>query len=341
MMRVETTRAMNARGRAAWGVAAGALTALCVTLTSVPGAAYYLEERGTDTLVPIRYGDADASSADTVEIAYRINTSTIPDGVSATDVEGAFEAWTDVDCANAVFVRGDDSDSTNIAHWMSDAIDTETLGMPTGDIYILAFFSDSEAEWTSGPSVGHFYFAHDGTGALVGGTVVLNSRDHMWTNDGTAGSLDVQGTVTALIGRSLGITSATEGNATFPRYRPGSIDKRTLGEDDLEALRYLYPTGGSCEGPVEPEALCDGLTLPGEEACPPRPMTNPGDGGTVMPGADAGIPMSTPDAGAGGGGGGMGDTGGCSCSAIAGGPFSGGAASVLLLALGLLVRRRR
>ena len=180
-------------------------------------------------------------------------------------------------CANLSFVRGENSSSVDRAHWVSDA----------GATYVLVYGTDSAEEW-SGPSVGHYYFAHNGEGVLIGGTVVLNTRDHAWASDGRADALDIQGTVTALIGRALGTTSAMEGNATYPRYAPGETDKQTLGADDIAAFEFLYP-GTTCAAPMPPEAQCSGIPTPGGEPCPPRPETHPGDAGTLLPGGDAGL----------------------------------------------------
>src|SRR5690606_8522028 len=125
----------------------------------------------------------------------------------------AFATWTGAECGSIAFAAGDASDSTDRTHWTHDE----------GDVYVLVYFTDSDEEWSSGPAVGHFWFGYDPVGALSGATVVLNSRDHAWATDGATSALDVQSIVTALIGRSLGITSAMEGNATFPRYAPGDI----------------------------------------------------------------------------------------------------------------------
>ncbi|MCB9593681.1 MAG: matrixin family metalloprotease [Sandaracinaceae bacterium] len=318
---------------------------LVAAATILPSAsrAYYLEVRGTDTLVPIRYADTDDPPMGTVDVTYRINESTFPAGVEGVGdaIRAAFTTWNDAGCTTLVMTEGATTDSTSRAHWMSDM----------GEIYILVYFTDSAEEWTGGPSVGHFYFAHDGTGTLIGGTAVLNTRDHAWATDGAAEALDVQSVVTALIGRSLGITSAMEMNATFPRYAPGDISKQTLGDDDIAAIQFLYPSDDmACAMPADPEDECDGL----DRSCPPTPMTMPGDGGTitpgtdggmVMPGADGGTMMMDPDGGsmsatdAGTTGGG---TDGCSCRVGApASPRDGAWIVALVLASMILVRRRR
>lgn len=317
------------------GPAVACLVALA-TLLPAATEAYFVEVRGTDVEVPIRYADGDDTSPATVDVTYRLNEPTFPTGPGVADaVRASFASWTAAGCSNLVLTEGAPSDSTDRAHWMGDDI-------AGGEIYIVVYFTDSAEEW-SGPSVGHFYFAHDGTGTLIGGTVVLNSRDHSWATDEAGASLDVQSVVTALIGRALGLTSEMEMNATFPRYAPGDITKRMLGDDDLAGIAFLYPSGEvGCDAITAPQDECNGTTLPGADPCPPRPETTPGDGGT-LPGADAGVMMGsdsgvlpTADAGTGMD---MGD--GCSCRA-GGAPSSRrGVAWLGTLALGLLFWRRR
>lgn len=306
------------------------------TLIPTAARAYFVEVRGTTGAeVPIRYADGDDTSPATLDVTYRLNESTFPAGAGVADaVRASFATWTAAGCSNLVLTEGAASDSTDRSHWMSDM----------GEIYMIVYFTDIAEEWTSGPAVGHFYYAHDGTGTLVGGTVVLNSRDHAWATDEAGGALDVQSVVTALIGRVLGITSAMPMNATFPRYAPGDISKRNLGDDDLAAIAFLYPSGEvGCDAITPPEEECAEIMLPGEDPCPPPVDTMPADGGT-RPGSDAGVMMGSdsgaPTTDAGPGTGGMGD--GCSCRTSGRDSSSWqGVAWAGALVLAFLFRRRR
>lgn len=321
------------------------LVALATLVPAAATQAYYVEARGVPsspgTEVPIRYADSDELTADTIDVTYRLNETTFPAGAGvAGAVRSAFDTWTAAACSNLVLNEGAASTSTNRAHWMDDA----------GEIYILVYFTDTAEEWPSA-AVGHFYFVTNGSpeGTIVGGTVVLNSRDFTWATDEAGDSMDVQSVVTAIIGRSLGITSGIEGNATFPRYAAGDISKRDLGDDDLAAIAFLYPSAEpTCDAITPPEMECDGVTSPGEEPCPPLPMTMPPDGG-IPPPRDGGVMMTDSgtapsDAGADAGVGGMGD--GCTCrvgarSAGAGGSSPRGVAWLGALVFAFLVTRRR
>lgn len=323
------------RGLSGLMMVAGALVA---ALPSGAGA-YYVEVRGSDSEAgvdrPIAFDDGDPATAETIDVEYRVNPDTFPMGVTgARDaIDAAFGTWSAEPCATVDFSAGPDSDSEDRTHWTNDM----------GDIYVLVFFSDDPTVWTRSPqAVGNFFWAHDGTGRLIGGTVILNSAAHAWATDGNPDRLDVQSIVTALIGRSLGITSNMMGNATYPSYSPGDTSKRMLGEDDRDAIEFLYPSNDmSCDAVTPPEAECPEITLPGDPECPPPVMTNPGDGGTRPPG-DAG-PMGVPDDG----GmsltdGGAGDASeGCSCRASAPGSPTSPLSLLGLGALWILRRRRR
>ena len=267
----------------------GATLGAMLVVAPAVGHAFYVESRsnGMDGMpAPIRYEPDEGTD---VVVEYRVNPSSFPEGVEGINeaIDAAFATWSSaVDCDTISFTRGDDTMSVDQTHWMTDG----------DEIYVLVFFEADMNEWLSGPSVGRFFWSHDGTGKMTGATVFLNAFHHTWSTDSTAGSLDVQSIVTALVGRSLGITSAMEGNATYPSYQTANTDKRTLGSDDIAAMTYIYPGDGmDCMMPDAPEEICTG-SMPD---CPPRPMTGTpdsgvppvdSDGGTTNPGTDSGTP---------------------------------------------------
>lgn len=312
----------------------------CASTVALPAAshAYYVEVRGANGEAgvdrPITYDDMEPSSPDTVDVVYRVNDLSFPEGVPgvAEAIDAGFSTWANEPCANLSFTQGAPSDSTDRAHWIGDM----------GEIYVLVFFEHDPAMWVSSPNaVGSYYWAHDGTGRLVGGTVMLNAAAHIWATDGDPDRLDVQGIVTALLGRALGISSNVEDSTTFPRYAPGDMSKRELGDDDRDALAFLYPsTASGCEMPPPPEAMCPEIVLPGEPECPPAVTTNPGDGGT-RPMTDGGPRSGAPDAGPGGGTGMDGGSGDGGCAVTRGAPSSAPIEALVLVSLALLWRRRR
>lgn len=330
---------------------------------AAPADAFYVEGRpltdgGAQGL--LRYAETAPGVTD---IEYRYS----PDGAPAITgaeaaIAAAFASWDAVPCTTTTFHRGTDIATVErftFRHWDTDA----------GVIYIAVYFTNSPEEWASGAAVGHFWYGQDADGTtLRGASLLLNTRDYTWATDGTASALDVQSVVTAFIGRAFGLTSAIPGNATYPSYSPGNIDKRTLGADDIAGISYLYPSGAvGCAAPAAPVAICDGTAPRG--VCPPLPGVMPLDGGTadldggIIVASDSGPAAAdsgfTPtdsgftatDSGSTGrdagtvrtdAGTGTGGDGGCGCR-VAGPPTgaTGAIAGAALALLTVLVRRRR
>jgi MYXO-CTERM domain-containing protein len=296
--------------------------------------AFYVETRSNDTEgnpVPVRY---DTSGG---PIEFRIATAGMPDGDGSevAAIQAAFDTWAAVPCVTIDFEMGAREDMPRVNHWQ----------LAGAGIYILVWWSDDVGLFP-GPTVGRADWAHDTMGNLIGGQVVLNSRDHAWSTTEEADKFDVQAVVTALVGRLLVINSDMMESATYRRYVPGDISKRTLGPDDIAGVTYLYGDGTCTDDPV-PEMLCDG-TMP--MVCPPPAMLmSDGGMGTLtdggMGGTDSG-PIVPVDGGAGGDAGGMmmgGDDGGCSCS-VPGTPARsrlGALAGLVVVIGGVFARARR
>jgi hypothetical protein len=306
------------------------VVAICALPLSA--SAYYLEWRGT-VMEPVAYDTA-------TPVVFRIGTLS-GDGDAGAErdaIIAAFGTWDSVECSNLSFMQGpDETAPEDPQHWVARPMER----------YISVYFDDDPGLFPPGEMrVGFHAFGHDTMGTLIGGSIILNNAEHTWSTDGTAGTMDIQGVVTALIGRSLGITSTMTGNATYPRYAPGDTSKRMLGADDIAAISYVYPSGAmGCEMTM-PEMICPPDTT---DDCPPRVGPMPGgdagppvDSGPVPPRPDTG-PIVTRDAGPG-----MmmmdeGDDEGCSCNApgASGREARVGLGSLLALALGAIVFRVR
>lgn len=312
------------------------LLILVLLAVSAPAQAYYLESRTADG-EPLRYDT-------TMPIQFRVGMEVpmgLDDGEVTAAIAAAFQTWEDEACSNVAFEAGPRVAMPMGYHWMT---------MMAGERYIQVYWSSDPAAFPGG-GVGFFLIGHNGMGTMIGADIVLNAA-YAWSTTGEAAALDIQGTVTALIGRSLGITSDMMGNATYPRYMPGDISKRTLGTDDVNAIQYLYGDMTMCMPPA-PTGVCNGV----DPACPPTPMTGsdggvPGDDGG-MTGTDSGVPPVTDggtmgtdsgvprtDAGTGGGGG-DGDDGCCSVAPGASRDGSAAAAAFLALLGAAAIRRRR
>ncbi|MBI2895190.1 MAG: hypothetical protein HYY06_16670 [Deltaproteobacteria bacterium] len=232
------------------------------------------------------------------DVEFRVGHTDVPgfDDPTPLDeaIRAAFQAWEDVECASIDFTEGEPiEDPTDWQHPEGHYILVYFIVDPTlaEDAFAIAgvdelavakrwLVYDAEAEGTP----------------LVAATLYLNGYSYEWStsegNDGPGGAgeegkLDVQSVVTAMIGRSLGITSRVDGATTQQGgWATNNTDRRSLEQDDIDAISYLYPTG--CCELVQPEGICQA----GADCVPPE------GGGD----ADAGPDCDSADAGAGGDG---------------------------------------
>ncbi len=91
------------------------------------------------------------------------------------------------------------------------------------------------------------------TGELYDADVELNSTAAAFTTGDDAVVIDLESIVTHEAGHFLGLDHSDEPTATmYARYRPGTVDGRSLETDDLDGICTSYPpnravTGSSCE----------------------------------------------------------------------------------------------
>lgn len=298
------------------------LSMLAVVLAATPHSvdAFYVATRvlaDGGAMTPPKW---DTSTAVTFRLASDPADLALTDGSEVAAVQAAFDTVGAVSCSRLAFAAGD-----RVPRAM---IDPRHWELPMSGRYILVYWSSDVAIWGTSRSVGRFDFAHDGAGNMIGATIVLNSGDHSWSTTGEAGKIDIQGTVTALIVRSLGLTSTMPGNASYPVYTPGDTSKRTLGTDDVAGVTYLYGDGSAGCGETAPEGMC----AAGEMGCPPTPMIDAGMGtrpdGGIGPRPDAGG-MSGSD---GGSVAPPADDGGCGCRTVSSGNGASGAWALFGLA---------
>ncbi len=273
---------------------------------------------------PVRWPAGDVTyriAADDVGAPYEF-----PDGVdrgsAVAAIRAAFEAWNAVPCSTLHFVEGERNGEPNLEP-------QNRIGfMP----HLSVFFTDNPDLWASNDNVGTAQFIEDTELGIITGIIALNTKKYEWSASGEQGALDIQSIVSAMIGKHLGISSNTEGNATYAVYQLGNIDKRTLGADDIAAVQYLYG-GDGCPTIPDPEQVCVRMLDP-QAMCPPP--VDPPDG-FVDPDRER-----LPDVVRDGGPEADGDDDGCGC-AIPGRTRSGAPIGLALLALIVIgrVRRRR
>ena len=136
---------------------------------------------------------------------------------------GAFDAWDDVACGTLGFSFGGVKASN-----------------PLSGIHVKV----QKSNWD--PSVGDaLAYAMSDTnqqGKILSSDVVFNAADTEWSTapGGSFGKSDVQGVGTHEIGHAIGLDHTRHFESTM-FFSGGSIDLRTLEEDDQNGLCYLYP----------------------------------------------------------------------------------------------------
>ncbi|MBH25509.1 MAG: hypothetical protein CMH57_13885 [Myxococcales bacterium] len=80
-----------------------------------------------------------------------------------------------------------------------------------------------------------------GSGRLVDADIIINSADYSWATDGQSGRHDLSNSLTHEVGHFIGLGHSESEHATmFPSAAPGEVLKRTLYNDDLRGLNFLY-----------------------------------------------------------------------------------------------------
>ena len=156
--------------------------------------------------------------------AYSINSSGGPSG-NITALQAAMQTWTDVPSSSFVFVYS--GTTSNTAYGANDGQNIVTFG-PMGTNGTLAENS--------------FWFFT--TGQIIDSDIKFNTS-YSWATNGGAGFYDIQNVGTHELGHSLSLGdlyNSTDSDKTMYGYASsGETKKRTLHQDDIDGIAYLYP----------------------------------------------------------------------------------------------------
>jgi hypothetical protein len=217
-------------------------------------------------------------------VEYRVS-DTLTDAKMLAAIEAAFQAWGSVPCSKLKFTKGAQFPLASVK------FDHATP-------YIYVFWHTTSSPLFANPGGQPFYentyVWQNNIGGIVGGSIAVNALDYKWNADGgdVKGTFDVQNAMTYMIGTVIGLTDSTvAGAAMESNVAFGQIAKRTLTQDDKDALVYLYKDG-SCTPPSAPNASgCSTGTVPTTDGSVKKDGgVTPGKEGGVPPGKEGGVP---------------------------------------------------
>lgn len=184
-------------------------------------------ERDPTVLAPVRYG------ALTMAFVLQVDGSDdVADGSDLQALRDALASWGLPSCSNFSFVDGGTQSARTYAQ----------------DGTNLITFLES-GTWPFEPGGAAFtvrYLSTTGTPQeIIETDIILNGIDFEWSTDGNLDRIDIQSVVAHELGHAVGIWHSAQPTATmYPLTSIGNPVGRTLTNDDIAALCFLYPAGG-------------------------------------------------------------------------------------------------
>jgi hypothetical protein len=206
----------------------------------------------------------------TLPVTYRVSTNVTDPQILAA-IDQAFQTWQAVSCANLTFQKGA---SFNICTTTPCPAGTVPFQHNQTSINIF-WFTSATGFPSSSQYVAYTNLLYTTQGAIIGAAIAGNAVKKTRSTSGspTLSELDVQNEMVAFIGRAIGLDdSNVPGASMAPMITFGDISKRTLAQDDLDGLAYLYPVSGcptppqpgsnGCSTPPPPDGGIDATTTP-------------------------------------------------------------------------------
>jgi hypothetical protein len=162
----------------------------------------------------------------TSSVTYYVNSSGGPSG-SLSAIQAAMQTWTDVATSIFTFVYGGTTTST--AYGINDGFNIVVFG-PMG---------------TTGTLAENYFWFYTSSGQMIDSDIKFNT-DYPWAADGSPSAYDVQNVGTHEFGHSLSLDdlykSADSEKTMYGYASMGEMKKRTLDQDDVDGITYLYPS---------------------------------------------------------------------------------------------------
>jgi MYXO-CTERM domain-containing protein len=196
----------------------------------------------------------------------------VPDDSEFDEMKASFEAWGAVSCSSFLIQFAGMTNLEVTGHLKED---------PAVNMIV---FREKKWPYSTRPVAFTAVTYNVNTGEIFDADIEMNGEDYAFTTkpEVETWKIDVQNTITHELGHVLGIDHSNVVEATmFDHAGPSEVNKRTLEEDDIEAVCTLYPLVPDmmCTK-VEPSFLFyDFPEEREEESCNAHPVGAQGSGG--------------------------------------------------------------
>ena len=279
---------------------------ICVTAAALAP----IEAAGFCLNVPEAVGEPVAW--ETKSVTYRVSDN-LTDPKLLGAIDAAFQTWQSVSCAALELTKGDAFTICTESDAKDCPAGTVHLDHQAPHIYVFWYDASNKDAYPGDPASPYVPKTVYGLAPrIAGATVAINAFAYTWNADGGDAQgkvLDLQNEATTMVGLVIGL--ADPGDAGSSLYtgpmKYGDVTKRTLTQDDMDGLRYVYldTEDPSCTRPAAPGGDgCSGGQAPAGDGQGPGGGDGPatqGDAGPKPGGDAAGEPT--------------GQDGGCACRA--------------------------
>lgn len=171
-----------------------------------------------------------------IPVSYKINNGASSAERSA--IQTSFDTWENVSTSSMAFSDGGLTSSTSYG----DYDDQNIVGLSLD-------FGENEAGTIAVCSA--WYYSD--TGHVVDTDIKFNAKNFSWATDSSADKMDVQNIGTHEIGHISSLDdlySGADSEKTMYGYgTEGETRKRSLHQDDIDGVSYIYPEGSPSPGP--------------------------------------------------------------------------------------------
>ena len=187
------------------------------------------------------FANNGGSTWQTFPIKYKISNN-LTDAQILPAIDLAFASWASVPCATLQFENAGTFDPAETA-----------FGTATDEAIYIYWFDQADGFPVQSQFAVHIVPRQQSEG-ITGGSVAINAFSQQWSGATVppATAIDVRGEMTGIIGELLGLTvSNTIDSVMRQLILFGSVANRTLKQDDIDAIQFLYPSSVGTDCPVD------------------------------------------------------------------------------------------